>query len=419
MIRGNGTDPLRLAGRALHGPSDNGDRPPAADEPLRVLYIAGIGRSGSTLLNRTLGATPGFFAGGELMHFFGRGVSENELCACGSPFRECDVWGEVIGVLGETATPGRAAEIDPFRHTITEGKHLLTMLLSPWKPPSLRGPLEDYRRTVVEIYRAVQRVTGCRVLVDSSKNLSYARLLQGIPELRIFLVHLVRDPRGVTYSMSKTVRRPGVPWSEEYLSRRGPLRGSMLWMLANTAAESLRLRSDGYVRVRYTDFVESPATTLRRVLRMTGESEDAGRLAHLDGRTLRLGVQHILSGNPVRGLIGEIPLREDLEWRGEMRPARRRLVTALTLPLLHRYGYLAPNGRRDGSEGRLTRQPGGGVPPGAGARAAAEVPPVAEAAPAREPAQALEAADAPPATADEAPAVGRRLGVGPLSDAAG
>lgn len=353
MIR---PEPLDPKAGALTGRRDNGAGPPTGS-PIRVLYIAGIGRSGSTLLNRTLGATPGFFAGGELLHFFGRGVRDNELCACGSPFRECEVWGPVVRSLGSAATPDRAAKVDPFRHEITEGRHLLTMLLSPWKPPSLRARLEPYKRTVVDVYRAVQRVTGCRVLVDSSKNLSYARILESIPEVQVFVVHLVRDPRGVTYSMSKTIRRPGVPWSEEYLSRRGPLQGSALWMLANLAAESLRSRADGYVRIRYTDFVGAPARTLERILRMTGEDVDPGRLAHVDGRTVSLGVQHILSGNPIRGRTGEIPLSEDLEWREEMEPLRRGLVTSITLPFLLRYGFLQPDrddrGSRD--EGEVER----------------------------------------------------------------
>jgi hypothetical protein len=282
------------------------------------------------------------------MHFFGRGVIQNELCACGTPFRRCEVGGEVIRELGPVATPESAAAIDPFRHAITEGKHLLAMLLSPWRPPSLRRRLATYERTVLQVYRAVQGVTGSRVLVDSSKNLSYARILQGIPGIRVFVVHLVRDPRGVTYSMSKSIRRPGVPWQEEYLSRRGPVAGSALWAAANIAAETLVSRADGYLRIRYTDFVASPAGALRRILHLAGEREEEGRLDHVRGRTLRLGVQHILSGNPVRAETGEIPLQEDLEWRREMRPARRRLVSTLTLPLLLRYGVLGANGRQDG-----------------------------------------------------------------------
>lgn len=349
MSPSDGPSPSGASGRA-------GELAPAAGQggeeaPLRVLYIAGIGRSGSTLLNRTLGATPGFFAGGELMHFFGRGVRDNELCGCGTVFRDCDVWGRVIRELGAEATPRRAAEIDPFRHAITEGRHLLTMLLSPWKPRGLRGRLAEYRETVVRVYRAVRRVTGCRVLVDSSKNLSYARILQSIPQIRVYVVHLVRDPRGVTYSMSKKIRRPGVPWREEYLSHRGPLPASILWTLANLAAESLRPRADGYIRVRYADFVGSPTATLRRILRTTGEAEEDGRLAHIDGRTLHLGAQHILSGNPVRARVGRIPLREDVEWRREMEAGRRRLVTSLTIPLLLRYGFVV------GGSGERVRAP--------------------------------------------------------------
>lgn len=329
------------------GPPVAGPRDPAAEggsrsavpTPVKVLYIAGIGRSGSTLLNRALGTTPGFFAAGELMHFFGRGIADNELCACGTTFRDCEVWGRVIRELGSEADLRRAAEIDPFRHEITEGRHLLTTLLSPWKPRGLRERLTDYRRTVLRVYRAVQRVTGGRVLVDSSKNLSYARVLQEIPELRVFVVHLVRDPRGVAYSMSKKIRRPGVPWREEYLSHRGPLPASMLWMLANLSAEWLRSRSEGYLRVRYSDFVGAPAETLRRILRTTGEEASEGRLAHIEGWTLKLGAQHILSGNPVRARVGEIPLHEDVEWRRGMEATPRRLVTALTLPFLLRYGF--------------------------------------------------------------------------------
>lgn len=49
-----------------------------AGDPVRVLYIAGIGRSGSTLLARALGEVDGFVAAGEVMHFFGRGLVNDE-----------------------------------------------------------------------------------------------------------------------------------------------------------------------------------------------------------------------------------------------------------------------------------------------------------------------------------------------------
>ena len=37
-----------------------------AAKPVKVLYVAGLGRSGSTILANTLGQVEGFFSGGEL-----------------------------------------------------------------------------------------------------------------------------------------------------------------------------------------------------------------------------------------------------------------------------------------------------------------------------------------------------------------
>jgi hypothetical protein len=53
-----------------------------------------------------------------------------------------------------------------------------------------------------------------------------------------------------------------------------------------------------------------------------------------------LGVHHTASGNPMRFSTGRIAIRPDDAWREAMPRTQRRAVTALTLPLLARYGYL-------------------------------------------------------------------------------
>src|SRR5258706_786037 len=62
---------------------------------VRVLFIGGMGRSGSTLLDRMLGSAPGVVSVGELRKFWRRGVVTNELCGCGQPIRECPFWRDV------------------------------------------------------------------------------------------------------------------------------------------------------------------------------------------------------------------------------------------------------------------------------------------------------------------------------------
>jgi hypothetical protein len=55
--------------------------------PVRVLYIGGLGRSGSTLLDRMIGQLPGFFSAGEIREVWQQGLRENRPCGCGTPFR--------------------------------------------------------------------------------------------------------------------------------------------------------------------------------------------------------------------------------------------------------------------------------------------------------------------------------------------
>ena len=62
---------------------------------MKVLFIAGWGRSGSTLLADLLGNCKDFFCIGEF-RLWARRYRENYLCGCGSAFRECHVWGKIF-----------------------------------------------------------------------------------------------------------------------------------------------------------------------------------------------------------------------------------------------------------------------------------------------------------------------------------
>jgi hypothetical protein len=53
-----------------------------------------------------------------------------------------------------------------------------------------------------------------------------------------------------------------------------------------------------------------------------------------------LTTAHTASGNPMRFTTGRLAIRGDDRWRSAMSRQDQRLVTALTLPLLRRYGYL-------------------------------------------------------------------------------
>jgi hypothetical protein len=121
------------------------------------------------------------------------------------------------------------------------------------------------------------------------------------------------------------------------MQRQRPLKAAVLWSLWNLVTELFWRRAPGgYLRLRYEDFVAAPQTVVRGVVALAGEEP---ALPFVSDAAVRLGPTHSVSGNPNRFDAGVVELRADDQWLGAMRPLDRWLVTAVSWPLLLRYGY--------------------------------------------------------------------------------
>ena len=318
-------EPCRLRLGVRHGMS-------GPDGTVKVLYVAGSGRSGSTILDRILGQLDGFFSAGELCNLWERGVLAGRRCGCGTPVPDCPVWRPVL-----VDTLGGTDQLDAVGLAAVARRWL-----RPWSVPGLllgRDPAagDAYQAALARLYLAVKRRSGCRVIVDSSKSPVYARLLAAIPGVEVAVVHLVRDPRATAWSFLRAKRLPDFG-DDRLMLRQHPLVSARRWSLWQAATELLwRRRGGRYLRVAYEDFMRDPRAAVREVAALVGE-EPAG-WPFTGPASVRLGVTHSVSGNPNRFGTGEVRLRADEEWRGAMRPADRAMVTALTWPLLLRYHY--------------------------------------------------------------------------------
>lgn len=303
----------------------------------KVLYIAGVGRSGSTLLNNLLGGVEGFFSAGEFCYIWNRGLVKNRLCSCGAPFAECKVWSEVVEEAFGGASGVDAREMDRVQKGSTRLRQLPLTLT-----PGGRRRLEDrwggtFRRNLARIYRAMQDVTGNEVIVDGSKLPLYGHVLGTMPEIDLYVLHLVRDPRAVAHSWTRKKAKPLVGGVGE-MPRRSPVGSALEWDVGNAATRSLLGRSpERYLLLRYEDFMESPRSATRRVLEFVGEGE--APLPFVSEHGARLGTNHNIGGNPTRFRTGTVELRPDREWAWKMKARDRALVSALTLPFLSGYGY--------------------------------------------------------------------------------
>jgi hypothetical protein len=305
-----------------------------------VLYVGGWGRSGSTLLSHMLGHVDGYVSVGELRYLWQAGVAGDELCGCGQPFSQCEFWTAV----GERAFGGwEAVDVDEVLEL--EAAVLRHRNVPALAVPAMFGGYSDKLRRYAElterVYAAVAEEAGARVVVDSTKNPPYAYFLRRVAGIDLRVVHLVRDSRGVVYSWMKKVVRPEITNGNAMFEEFSPGRAAVRWTECNLAFEVLRQLRTPTVRVRYESLAAEPRAQLERVL--DGLDPGSRELGFLDGGEVEVAAdQHSIRGNPMRFEHGRQTVRVDDAWRTQMRRGTRRLVTAVTWPLLLTYGYLRP-----------------------------------------------------------------------------
>ena len=296
-----------------------------------VLYIAGAGRSASTLLGHILGQLEGFCFIGEMIGAWRAfGVRH---CGCRVPLTECKFWADVrraAGRDGRSLPPEELFALGPLARWRN-----LPLTFGPGPPIARRCAAS--LRSAQSLYESVAAVSGARVIVDSSKSVPYARMLSLLPGLDLRIVHLVRDARAVAYSWSRLKPVPDRP-DQSHMDLRRPGKVAVNWLISNVGTELLgRARPGRYVRLRYEDLVDRPRESLERILRPFIGAPAA--LPLTGERTIEIHPTHSVKGNPDRFGTGTRELRIDDEWRHAMRPGDRRLVTGLTWPLLLRHGY--------------------------------------------------------------------------------
>jgi hypothetical protein len=308
---------------------------------VRVLYIGGLGRSGSTLIERLVGQLPGVCAVGELVHLWDRGITEGERCGCGEPFGQCPFWLQV----GKAAFDGWD-EVDVSRvvalRSRVDRNRFIPALARRYVRPEMRRRLAEYTSYYARLYAAITQVSGCDLVVDSSKHPSLAHCLRWQPDVDLRVLHLVRDPRAVAYSWSRQVLRPDTD-RQSYMTRYSPAVAAEQWDVQNAALHLLVRSGVPTMRLRYEDFTAEPELTLRLIAGFAGlPAQDSYPFLTAGGASwaAQLAVGHGVSGNPMRFTAGQVLIRRDERWRTSMSGAQQRAVTALTLPLLARYGYL-------------------------------------------------------------------------------
>ncbi len=299
-------------------------------DPL-VVYISGAGRSGSTILDRAVGAIDGVESFNEMHVILRPEYLDRQLCSCGKERDECPFWTSVLGELAKTHDIERMTRLS---HKFeTSGAFLKMMFGLYWG--QTRRDLEEYATFIHDLYKVLAEKSGAGVIVDSSKVPTRAILLRKYAGLRVRVLHLVRHPRAVAASWLRSKQDPSTP--NGTMTRYPVGRTVLMWAFKQVASELLRFWAP-YKRLRYEDFVENPRRQVEKLRDWVPELQNK-ETGFLSDFSVDLPPFHSLSGNPDRFRSGLTEIRVDEKWkqRGE---GKLGLWNVALFPLMLRYGYL-------------------------------------------------------------------------------
>lgn len=317
--------------------------PPA--RPLRLIYVSGAVRSGSTALDVLLGSHPDVVSGGEIIRIAKYPEPPGYPCACGKGAWECPFWSPV---LREFAAQDSLSELRKGWKRY-EGLRALPRL---WWDRRRGDPrVTAHVGRMHHLLQAIATASGRSCIVDSSKDpvrgVLYRELLSAGVDVR--LLHLIRDGRGYLWSVSGRPDGSGLAGKGKR-GRPVPVR-IVQWVLANLASSLLLRRPrDRYLRLRYEDLLSDPAGSLGR---LGGFLDlDLGSLVATAQAGGAFAIGHPIGGNRMR-FSRTMRLRRDAEWESRLSRRDEWMFWALGGWLARAYGYTSSRGpgpARNGAE---------------------------------------------------------------------
>ncbi|AFL51794.1 hypothetical protein ABIE78_002351 [Sinorhizobium fredii] len=304
-------------------------------QPARIAYIAGYGRSGTTILDIALGQHDAVLGAGEITSLTRHVWRHNEYCACGNPIRDCSFWSTVCQEWFANSDSRLMSEYCALQAKF-EG---LSVLAKVFSGLGLGKQFAPYALHTERLMNTMLSCSGKQVIVDSSKLPGRAMALAQIPGIDMRVIHMVRDGRGVAWSLLKPYARDANSGLQKEIRPKSVFRTALRWSIVNLAVEYLsrKLGPDKVLRVRYEDFVSDPVATMQQI----------GVFLELDlhqiGSSLQngdsVGPGHQVAGNRLR-MAGSVALTRDESWRARMPAGQQISFERLCGWMLRRYGYL-------------------------------------------------------------------------------
>ena len=269
----------------------------------KVIFIASLSHSGSTLLDLMLNAHPDVVSVGEVKQLrrYGRSTrarGRRAGCTCGAQsLGASPVWSSV-SAISESRT----------------GRSLNELNVEDY------ADVTSFDRDNVLLFNAISETTNKRYIVDSSKHVLRLELLIRNQELDVFPIFLIREPEGQIWSCLRKNRK----YAKLGKSAAGLLGLTKRYVGTNRRIHKL-VRHLPHAVVRYEELALNPEKALRALMERLGLSFNPSQLQWA------IQERHNVGGNNMRfGKSSELTL--DDHWRKKLSLGQRLAISAGTLP---------------------------------------------------------------------------------------
>ncbi len=255
------------------------------DASLHIIYISGSSYSGSTALGLVLGSSHKVFNGGEVCKYqeIKKGTFKidpnhevtNE-CTCGQLYSECPYWSRVFKQYQKDV------DFNPAGFS-KENLKLMIRLLNPFGSLKARhSKVEDYYEYSGLLFReAKKRKPTVEYLLDISKSIYNVYLLKDHPDVKLHVIHLIRNPMDTCNSFKK--------------HQVGTLYAITSWVLVNLFTKILVRRSRlKCLTIKYDDLCSKTEETFESIRRFLGIELNTKEYVN----KVNSEDYHIVAGNP-------------------------------------------------------------------------------------------------------------------------
>lgn len=294
---------------------------------IKVIYIVGIGHSGSTLLDIILSQLPKVTSVGEIInleHF----VNANRLCTCGEKISNCKYWQKVLNTKKQNITSAKSFnQIHKIKNC--SSFDYLSYMLTPVKNKLYSEEKVNYLAlNNYYLFEAILKNSEGEIIVDSSKDWQRLLILKQSNLFDMKIIYLFRNGKAnIESNKRKALDKNRPAW--EY---PGPFSQTMKFIKTTLLIRRiLRLNFDKQqiFGISYEEFAANPENSINKIISFIGLSGTFNRIA------INTKPNHNIGGNRMRFKpIKEIKLIE--KWRKNLTSKEKAIFKILGGELINK-----------------------------------------------------------------------------------